>query len=277
MKGRPPRPVSAKVSSATPKVDHGVRESRIASAGTLRRGPFLRPSTAKVTVNKQSVGESSTGARGSSSANTSVQNANHRTSATPVSGPTAGSVLEGPIKSNFDPVYDGNGLRLDRTPTDDEINWLWDKVRTCLSRTSTVASQDTQSQTTDQGSINGRQTATISSKYIDGNSLAPQFRTATRVTQNGNSMAASREPTINGANPYQQQRKKISMEHLNSYARRNSGLLSQRKPVSQAQSVTSQAAPSVSYVTTYNTSHQPPAQSNYSPVTANSNQNSEGE
>lgn len=25
-----------------------------------------------------------------------------------------------------------NGIRLDKTPTDDEINWLWDKVRTCL-------------------------------------------------------------------------------------------------------------------------------------------------
>ncbi|XP_063954113.1 centrosomal protein of 126 kDa-like isoform X1 [Lytechinus pictus] len=25
-----------------------------------------------------------------------------------------------------------NGVRLDKTPTDDEINWLWDKVRTCL-------------------------------------------------------------------------------------------------------------------------------------------------
>ena len=25
-----------------------------------------------------------------------------------------------------------NGIRLDKTPTDEEINWLWDKVRTCL-------------------------------------------------------------------------------------------------------------------------------------------------
>ena len=32
---------------------------------------------------------------------------------------------------------DGDSIALDRTPTDDEINWLWQKVRTCLSTSRT--------------------------------------------------------------------------------------------------------------------------------------------
>ncbi|XP_030850804.1 centrosomal protein of 126 kDa isoform X3 [Strongylocentrotus purpuratus] len=35
------------------------------------------------------------------------------------------------VVANKAPVIQ-NGIRLDKTPTDDEINWLWDKVRTCL-------------------------------------------------------------------------------------------------------------------------------------------------
>ena len=37
-----------------------------------------------------------------------------------------------PQPGNSQGVYTAGGLRLDRTPTDDEINWLWNKVRTCL-------------------------------------------------------------------------------------------------------------------------------------------------
>ena len=207
-----------------------MRESRAASAGTLRRRPFVRQnqSTTKVTVNKQTPG------------NNGQQQRMGSTTATPTTQYT-GTVPE-PQKSHGDPVYDGNGLRLDRTPTDDEINWLWDKVRTCLSRTSTVCSQDTQSQTTDQGSVlnnSVRQPAMVSSKYIDGNSLAPQFRTATRIQQpNGTSMAAVREPTINnnGSSYHTPSRKKVSMDHLNSYGRKASaGLLASRKNTSQSQ------------------------------------------
>ncbi|XP_013389116.1 uncharacterized protein LOC106157875 isoform X2 [Lingula anatina] len=75
-----------------------------------------------------------------------------------------------------EPTYDANGLRLDRTPTDDEINWLWEKVRTCLNRDSKSSG------TTDSGvppSMNSenstvatyRQTAPVSQKLIDGTSL----------------------------------------------------------------------------------------------------------
>ena len=35
---------------------------------------------------------------------------------------------------------DGDTVHLDRTPTDDEINWLWQKVRTCLSSSRSNAS-----------------------------------------------------------------------------------------------------------------------------------------
>ncbi|XP_022081819.1 uncharacterized protein LOC110974468 [Acanthaster planci] len=62
-----------------------------------------------------------------------------------------------------------NGIRLDKTPTDEEINWLWDKVRTCLN-------------TQEQGGvgpnsdISSRQPASMSKHCIDGNRLTANLR-----------------------------------------------------------------------------------------------------
>ena len=139
-------------------------------------------------------------------------------------------------------VYDANGVRLDRTPTDDEINWLWDKVRTCLNREgSTVSSTGGNGKKSEvnpyksdanqynnnphgmrhsqQNTNNGKPLQqngqhSMNTKYIDGNSLAPQFRAQTRISSAG----GNHQPGV----------KKINMDALNSFSRR-AGLLNQRK------------------------------------------------
>ena len=87
------------------------------------------------------------------------------------------------------PVYNENGMRIDRTPTDDEINFLWEKVRTCLNRNSTsgpVVSEPPKAApvATDTAP---RQAAPLSNKYIDGASLSqmgPKSRVAVYNHQN---------------------------------------------------------------------------------------------
>ncbi|XP_061192370.1 uncharacterized protein LOC133200594 isoform X2 [Saccostrea echinata] len=71
------------------------------------------------------------------------------------------------------PVFNENGMRIDRTPTDEEINFLWEKVRTCLHRPTgpndnMPASENHQvSQPTEPP----RQAAQMSHQYIDGAAL----------------------------------------------------------------------------------------------------------
>ncbi|XP_038076801.1 centrosomal protein of 126 kDa-like [Patiria miniata] len=62
-----------------------------------------------------------------------------------------------------------NGIRLDKTPTDDEINWLWDKVRTCLN----TQEQGISGPDSDTSS---RQPASVSKQCIDGNRLTANLR-----------------------------------------------------------------------------------------------------
>lgn len=122
-----------------------------------------------------------------------------------------------------DAVYDDNGMRLDRTPTDDEINWLWDKVRTCLSKDQPGdSSGKTESNQHHVTSSQHQQynSSQVNTKYIDGNSLAPQFRTQTRIAP-----SSSGSPT-----------KKVNMDTLSTYGRRAS-LLNQRKLKEQSSGV----------------------------------------
>lgn len=137
-------------------------------------------------------------------------------------------------------LYDINGMRLDRTPTDEEINWLWDKVRNCLQREdSTVSSSSVatvpqrsnanqynnvnrQSHSQQQYQAGGGNSNVVNTKYIDGNSLAPQFRTQTRVANTNNIPS------------YVNTTRKVSMDTLNTYSRKAS-LLNQRKMKEQQQ------------------------------------------
>ena len=163
-------------------------------------------------------------------------------------------------------VYDANGIRLYRTPTDEEINWLWDKVRTCLSRQSTMDSGDNPSERSGSSSAQSRQTAQLSNKYFDGTSLAPQLRTTTKMfaTYNGNQNETS---TFNSTYP----KKKISMDTLNTYNRRSNNATQKRTPtINGYVNSTGSAYNNDSYPSTYNiyggNMYQHPAQSNFGPI-----------
>eukprot|EP00058_Branchiostoma_floridae_P018883 XP_002604372.1 hypothetical protein BRAFLDRAFT_85465 [Branchiostoma floridae] len=90
-------------------------------------------------------------------------------------------------------IYSANGLRLDKTPTDDEINWLWDKVRSCLNQRADRSGMETAEQVStasaskqDPAVTGSRQTAQMSQLTLDGGRLAgsevvPRLRTMPRV------------------------------------------------------------------------------------------------
>ncbi|CAL1547670.1 unnamed protein product [Lymnaea stagnalis] len=65
-------------------------------------------------------------------------------------------------------VYDENGLRIDRTPTDEEITWLWDKVRNCLQREDSSSKSQITGPSTESMH---RPPPYLSTKLIDGASL----------------------------------------------------------------------------------------------------------
>ena len=132
-------------------------------------------------------------------------------------------------KARTEPVFDANGIRLDRTPTDEEINWLWEKVRTCLSRNSVGSSQQTDQPTERSNNNNSRQQAPMSQKFIDGNSLAPEYRSSTRLNYNVS--------------------KKMSMNNLNNYTNRL-GNRNQQSVVAPT-STTGQPMPSSGYLSGY--------------------------
>ncbi|XP_041354946.1 uncharacterized protein LOC121372600 isoform X2 [Gigantopelta aegis] len=83
-------------------------------------------------------------------------------------------------------MYNENGMRIDRTPTDEEINSLWDTVRTCLD--STPTSSDRLSQMEGSVETNGsKYTPSLSNKYMDGASLG--LTSNTRVASAGSHSA----------------------------------------------------------------------------------------
>ncbi|CAH1798215.1 unnamed protein product [Owenia fusiformis] len=149
-----PRPCSAKVSSATPKADP--RAPRAFSAGTIRHKPSGIPTpTSKVAF------------AGAPAPKASVVNVQEKSYAAAVKG-------DSEPKSA---VYGTNGIRLDRTPTDDEINWLWDKVRTCLNRDK----EDSEQASSDQsGPVNNK--TPIATKVMDGANIpSSAMRTVQRI------------------------------------------------------------------------------------------------
>ncbi|XP_076079536.1 uncharacterized protein LOC143049731 isoform X3 [Mytilus galloprovincialis] len=128
---------------------------------------------------------------------------------TPAQGLTNGIYQEGP-------VYDENGMRIDRTPTDDEINFLWDKVRTCLHRTPAPNNSPTSDPVKppffDQPV--SRQAAHVSHTIIDGAALG-QIANQTRVS------------SYNTTNPTTSGRKSVDP---NGYQRRYGLLQRQKQP-----------------------------------------------
>ncbi|XP_069138191.1 centrosomal protein of 126 kDa-like isoform X2 [Argopecten irradians] len=114
------------------------------------------------------------------------RNSNHQQPSASLSPPSQGISASGKVYEA--PVYDENGMRIDRTPTDDEINFLWDKVRTCLNRSSTtgqstVVEAEKSIQSNEQHSSQPRQAATMSHTYIDGAALGQMYNTRVAPSQ----------------------------------------------------------------------------------------------
>lgn len=163
-------------------------------------------------------------------------------------------ITQSDIDKSIEAVFDANGVRLDHTPTDEEINYLWDKVRTCLHRDGSVivsgansahvnAPQQQQHQpynnkqpssaayTVDspnqynnvRNSIQQHSLANVNTKYIDGNTIDPQYRAQTRVGPSSGYGQANGVPRAIGG-----VKKVTSMDTLGSLNRRQA-LLNQRK------------------------------------------------
>ncbi|XP_060601720.1 uncharacterized protein LOC132754973 [Ruditapes philippinarum] len=135
-------------------------------------------------------------------------------------GPVPAGSVNGPSQGGNNSkyegaVYDENGVRIDRTPTDEEINFLWDKLRTCLSRNSQATPDAPQAESQ---SASARQAAPVAHTYIDGNALG-QFNSLNRVAQ---------QPGYNNNNNPAIRRQNSLDNTPNTYTRRY-GLLQQRK------------------------------------------------
>ncbi|KAK3605190.1 hypothetical protein CHS0354_013000 [Potamilus streckersoni] len=128
-------------------------------------------------------------------------------------------------------VYDDNGLRIDRTPTDDEINHLWENVRNCLSRNNHAGPAVSNSVNYTNNELqqplftSSRQAAPMSNKYIDGNALG-QFTSLNRVAPNSQSHLQQHQTSIYGTNSLRRQN---SSENANGTATKRYGLLHQRR------------------------------------------------
>ncbi|XP_012943711.1 uncharacterized protein LOC101861002 isoform X2 [Aplysia californica] len=142
--------------------------------------------------------------------------------------------------SNKMPVYDENGIRIDRTPTDEEITWLWDKVRNCLTKEDEKNSNKTACVGSGDQAV--RTVPTLSTKIIDGASLG--------VGGNNAGMTGLRTgsgcfyPRTSPATATPNNKVKPALQQQGSYLRRY-GLLKQRRVQSA-----SALGPSVPVITT---------------------------
>lgn len=172
-------------------------------------------------------------------------------------GPVPAGSANGPTQAGNNTKYDGavyddNGLRIDRTPTDEEINFLWDKLRNCLSRNS----QATPDAGHDGQSGGSRQAAPVAHTYIDGNALG-QYNSLNRVAQ---------QPGYN-ATTNTGLRRQNSLESANNSYTRRYGLLQQRKQQPNPNSLKSRQQQQQQQQQGY-TVYQPPVQSQSEPQPA---------
>ncbi|KAK3696961.1 hypothetical protein RRG08_023152 [Elysia crispata] len=141
-------------------------------------------------------------------------------------------------------VYDENGMRIDRTPTDEEITWLWDKVRNCLNKEDPASGGSAgngkapNSIGVGVGTEPGRQPPVMSTKLIDGASLG--FGMSPGTGANGLRVGTGffQSPTI------QNNKVRPALQQQGSYLRRY-GLLKQRRVTSATGHGSTSVQPSV--------------------------------
>lgn len=123
------------------------------------------------------------------SANSTIPSATNNHESNKHSKPTR--VQSAPPRTSVQGLYKAS--KLERTPTDDEINWLWDRVRTCLQQKPEEAPK-------------------VSQRVVDGSSLM-KAGTVQRISSARNPLQT--QSTIN--------RRKVNMEMLSAYSRKQPG------------------------------------------------------
>ena len=122
-------------------------------------------------------------------------------------------------------VYNENGLRIDRTPTDDEINSLWKNMRTMLDVNDgkSAPQMSTTTNTSNNNDQASRQQVQLSHQYIDGAALGIPNGLGRAVTT-----YPSAKPTQQAGNNMQAGPAKPGSQNKNGYLQRYS-LLQQRR------------------------------------------------
>lgn len=157
-------------------------------------------------------------------------------------------------------VFDENGLRIDRTPTDEEINFLWEKVRTCLNRpgnqTQNVPISEHQVMVSQPHVEPPRQSAHMAHQYIDGAALN-KIVAANRAQQGLNSTVGVPSNTVASKNGDQTYARRYGL--LQQRKQQNPNSLNKGSVVSQRQFVSMHNGPVYSNnEPTQNPSYQPP-------------------
>lgn len=223
---RPMRPISARVMSVTSPVNPDVKVPRVASAGVTRRGPFHNPMAP------------SNSTQPSSASNVTPvppsSNPGYQSDAAP-NLPSA-FASNGKLNANLaaeKPAQDISGISLDKTPTEEEINWLWQKVRSCLNREPASAMSPAAANSnrvlsfgngnappSANGMSSARQTVQVSCTNFDGSVLTSRPGSGRVNTTYVNNFMG----TQNAA------RRRVTMETLSAYTKNtNSHLLQQRR------------------------------------------------
>ena len=216
------RPISAQASGSSDSIDPTVREPRSFSAGTQRT--HLQPHPPSQPPSGRAIMSGSGTKNGKTAAVSGVVETPNRTGSNTNNSAVEILASKDAAHTTSPEVIRGiNGLSLSRTPTDDEINKLWQKVRSCLSSTRThVAACKTGALETAPVTA----PTTVSHKYMDGQSIVAQLRVGGAHPGGGTTgyMNFQREPRG-------RVRHKFSMAGLNHYnAKKGGGLLQQRRP-----------------------------------------------
>ena len=216
------RPISAQTSGSSDSVDPVVREPRSLSAGTQRSRLCLRPHP----PSQPPSGRAAMAGNGWKNSKMVAATAPVGDTATKAKPNTNNSAVEVATAAKETPkpspeVIRGiNGLSLSRTPTDDEISKLWQKVRSCLNSTRTSQVGPAKSGAGEATPVSTP--STVSHKYMDGQSIVAQLRVGGQTGTAGY-VNFQREPRT-------RVRHKFSMAALNHYNSKKGGLLQQRRP-----------------------------------------------
>ena len=219
------RPISAQASGSSDSIDPTVREPRSFSAGTQRTHLQPHPPSQPPSGRAMMSGSGAKNVKTAAVSSVVGETPNRTTGSNTNNSAVEMLASKQPSQTSPEVIRGINGLSLSRTPTDDEINKLWQKVRSCLSSTRTHVAA-CKSGTLEAASPGTAPPTTVSHKYMDGQSIVAQLRVG------GAHPGGSTTGYMNfQREPRSRVRHKFSMAGLNHYnAKKGGGLLQQRRP-----------------------------------------------